>query len=180
MEEQFVKQLLQGDEKAFDEFTKHYRNYLFRVIYSVLQNEKDAEDVLQEVLMKIHGALPRYNGKGLKTWITRIAVNHSIDWKRKIARRKEDSMDDEALKQHASSGKLVELPLLHKETKEAVHRHLDEMPGNYRDVIYAFYIEEKSYKEIASDLNLEVANVKMKLHRGRSWMKKHWKEEDFK
>jgi RNA polymerase sigma factor (sigma-70 family) len=53
------------------------------------------------------------------------------------------------------------------------------MPPNYRDVIYAYYITEKSYKQIADEQQVEVKTIEMKLYRARNWMKKHWKEDDF-
>lgn len=60
-----------------------HRDYLFRSIYSVLKDQKEAEDATQEVFIKIYTSLPKYENQGFKTWITRIAINHAIDMRRK-------------------------------------------------------------------------------------------------
>ena len=164
-----------GNEQAFRFLIETYKNYVFRVIYPVLRNEKDAEDALQEIWIKTYNALPHYANQGFKTWLSRIAVNHAIDTKRKRERLKEtiDADLDKGLFEDA------EAPLIRKEVREKVYRRLREMPENYRDVITAYYIKEKSYKEIAMEQNVEVKTVETKLYRARVWMKKHWKEEDF-
>ena len=59
----------------------------------IVRNEKDAEDVTQEVFVKIYYALPKYKKQGFKTWITRIAMNHSIDLTRKQQRKQESVVD---------------------------------------------------------------------------------------
>jgi len=71
------------------------------------------------------------------------------------------------------------VPLLKKEQRETVRKRIDELPINYRDVIVAYYITEKNFKEIAEEQHVAVKTVEVKLHRARKWMKKHWKEDDF-
>ncbi|MCH1624658.1 sigma-70 family RNA polymerase sigma factor [Fredinandcohnia quinoae] len=168
-----------GDEHAFRLLVERYKNSIFKVIYPILKNEKDAEDAAQEVFLKIYYALPEYNSQGLKTWMTRIAVNHAIDMKRKKQRQKEITIEPEEFSQLSQSDENVVVPLLRKEQRELVRNRLDEMPPNYREVIYAYYITEKSYKQIADEQRVEVKTVETKLYRARSWMKKHWKEDDF-
>ncbi|MGY3716354.1 RNA polymerase sigma factor [Sutcliffiella cohnii] len=164
-----------GNEQAFTFLIETYKNYVYQVIYPVLRNEKDAEDALQEVWMKLFDALPQYTGQGFKTWLARIAMNHAIDMRRKKQRLREVVEEQLETEKVEDTEKL----LLKKESKEVVHRRLQEMPENYRDVITAYYIREKSYKEIAHEQNIEVKTVETKLYRARVWMKKHWREEDF-
>ncbi|MGR6013704.1 sigma-70 family RNA polymerase sigma factor [Bacillus paranthracis] len=73
----------------------------------------------------------------------------------------------------------IEALLLTKEQKLLIAQKLRELPDNYRDVVLAHYLEEKSYQEIALQENIEVKTVEMKLYRARKWIKKHWKEEEF-
>ncbi|MFT4414615.1 sigma-70 family RNA polymerase sigma factor [Fredinandcohnia humi] len=168
-----------GDEQAFRLLVERYKNALFKAIYPILRHEKDAEDATQEVFLKIYYALPQYNSQGLKTWMTRIAINHAIDSKRKKQRQQETVYEPEELTLHSASRDQVIVPLLQKEQRELVKSRLEEMPSNYRDVIQAYYISEKSYKQIAEELEVEVKTVETKLYRARSWMKKHWREDDF-
>jgi RNA polymerase sigma factor (sigma-70 family) len=174
----FIEKLKSKDGDAFRTLIEEYGNALFKTVYAILRDKQEAEDALQEAFLKIYHSLPSYQSQGLKTWLTRIAVNHAIDVKRKKSKMKEDlgSAEFEGTKDSANNI----LPfLLKRERNEAVHKRMKEIPINYRQVIYAYYIEEKSQKEIAFEQNIEVKTVEMKLYRARNWMKKHWKEEDF-
>ncbi|MBG9612600.1 RNA polymerase sigma factor SigW [Bacillus cereus] len=111
--------------------------------------------------------------------MARIATNHAIDYKRKKARENEElSLCKETEGNNKSSHNIEDL-LLTKEQKLLIAQKLRELPENYRDVVLAHYLEEKSYQEIALQENIEVKTVEMKLYRARKWIKKHWKEEEF-
>lgn len=134
----------------------------------------------QEVFVQIHTALPQYKAKGLKSWMARIAVNKAIDHKRKIERRQENltqSMEDVLV---AKADDDTERALLDKEKQGLVQKMLRGMPPNYRDVVHAFYLEEKSHKQIAVEQGVAEKTVASRLYRARKWMQKHWREEDFK
>jgi len=144
-----------------------------------LKDQKEAEDATQEVFIKIYTSLPKYENQGFKTWITRIAVNHAIDMRRKRQRRKEEMTEE--LESHIGGSQAddVELEVIKRERQKLVQQRLEEVPANYRDVIYGFYIQEKSYQEMASEQNVQVKTIETKLYRARLWIKTHWKEEDF-
>ncbi|MDR4888161.1 sigma-70 family RNA polymerase sigma factor [Fredinandcohnia sp. QZ13] len=178
-DEVLIEKAKAGDEHAFRLLIEKYKNLVFKAIYPVLRHEKDAEDAAQEVFLKIYYALPQYSAQGFKAWITRISVNHAIDVKRKKQRQNELILEPDDLPVLSSSEESVVIPLLRKEQRELVKNRLHDMPANYREVIEAYYIAEKSYKQIAIEQQLEVKTVEMKLYRARNWMKKHWKEDDF-
>ncbi|WP_259391576.1 RNA polymerase sigma factor [Paenibacillus sp. 1011MAR3C5] len=156
----------------------------------MLHSPHDAEDVTQEVLLLIYRSLPNCRMDGLKTWITRIAVNRAIDFKRSKARRPEQLMEQETVDlqktEFQTDGMLSALPApaaesiaLHAEELRYIHARVDELPDRYREVIHAFYIEEKSYEQIADETGLERKSVESRLYRARSWMRRHWRKEDF-
>nr|WP_309484850.1 sigma-70 family RNA polymerase sigma factor [Bacillus aquiflavi] len=152
---------------------------MFRTIFAVLRDQKEAEDAAQEVFLKIYHSLPQYENQGFKTWITRIAVNYAIDVRRKRARRREDvvgSINDDIFPTERMS---IESELIRKERRKLVRQKLHELPKNYRDVVYGFYIEEKSYQQLSEEQHVQVKTIETKLYRARQWMKKHWKEDDF-
>ncbi|MBD8069635.1 sigma-70 family RNA polymerase sigma factor [Bacillus sp. PS06] len=178
-DEKLIEKAIAGNEQAFRFLIEKYRNYLYKVVYSVVRNENDAEDVTQEAFIKIYYALPKYQHQGFKTWMTRIAMNTAIDLKRKHARQKESVVEQDALSVMAESEEDVVVPLLRKEQSEVVRNRINELPDNYREVIQAYYLTEKNYKQIAQEQQVAVKTVEVKLHRARKWMKKHWKEDDF-
>lgn len=174
-----IEKIKLGDDEAFRLLVEKYRNDLFRIIYSVLKDQKESEDAVQEVFIKIYTSLPKYENQGFKTWITRIAVNHAIDIKRRQQRRREDISEIVELDGKDRNGKDLESEVIHRERRQLVRERLNELPDNYRDVIYGYYIAEKSYQQMALEQNVQVKTIETKLYRARIWMKKHWREEDF-
>jgi RNA polymerase sigma factor (sigma-70 family) len=174
-----IEKVLSGHDHAFRLLVEKYHNDLFRVIYAVLRDQKEAEDAAQEVFLKIYTSLPKYENQGFKTWITRIAVNHAIDVKRKRDRRKEDVTDSAEYEFLNSQSVSVETEVINAERQRFVRKKLTELPENYQKVIYDFYIAEKSYQQMAEEQNVQVKTIETKLYRARNWMKKHWEEDDF-
>ncbi|WP_420489822.1 RNA polymerase sigma factor [Neobacillus drentensis] len=174
-----IEKVREGNEHAFRLLVEKYRNDVFRTVFAVLRDQKEAEDAAQEVFMKIYTSLSQYENQGFKTWMTRIAVNHAIDIKRKQARRREEVVD--ALEQQAlgTPRDSVEKEIIENDQRKLVRKRLDELPENYREVIYGFYIAEKSYQQMAEEQKVQVKTIETKLYRARSWMKKNWKEDDF-
>lgn len=174
-----IQKIKDGNDHAFRLLVERYWMDLYRVIYAILRDQKEAEDAVQEVFLKIYLSLFRYKDQGFKAWMIRIAVNHAIDVKRKRDRRQEELTD--LIDVHSISGKacVVEEEVLTRARKKRLQDKLEELPENYRNVIFDFYIEEKSQKQIANEQQIQIKTVETRLYRARKWMKKHWKEDDF-
>lgn len=131
--------------------------------------------------MKIYTSLPQYRHQGLKTWMTRIAVNKAIDFKRAKARKREELTNEweghgvEPLPRESS----VEDTVVCRERRARVRDYVDQLPESYRDVVVAFYIEEKSYQQIAEEQQIALKTVESKLYRAKQYMRKIWKEEEW-
>ncbi len=171
--------MLQGSDHAFRLVVEKYRNDVFRTVFAVLRDQKEAEDAAQEVFLKIYNSLPQYENQGFKTWMTRIAVNHAIDVKRKQARKKEEVTEVLELQTFGTPKDGVEQEVIQQDRKRIVRKRLNELPENYREVIYGFYIAEKSYQEMADEQKVQVKTIETKLYRARNWIKNNWKEDDF-
>ena len=181
-DEQLVDLILAGDREAFRLLMERHANYVYQAAYGVLRHAKDAEDAAQEAFVNIYLSLPKYERKGLKSWMSRIAVNKAIDHKRKLLRRKEQSMDEEtnaAQLDIADPQVNIEQQALRAEMQRIIRRNMVQLPDNYREVIIAYYVEEKSYQQIAADQGAELKTIASKLHRAKKWMKKNWKEGDY-
>jgi len=162
---------------------KAYYDHVYRTAYAVLHHHQDAEDVTQEVFVQIYRALPEYRQQGLKTWITRITVNRAIDARRKLGRQKVHACDDQQLQEQAEGQWQEELSteqqVIRQERQQLIQEELEQLPQHYRDVIQSFYMEEKSYEEIAVEQGLERKSIESRLYRARLWLKRHWRKEDF-
>lgn len=184
IEQEWINKIYTGGAAAYKDFVKEYYEHVYRTAYAVLHHHQDAEDVTQEVFVQIYRALPEYRNQGLKTWITRITVNRAIDARRKLARQKVTVVQDEQwIEDHAQQADYnehsTEQIIMLQERKELIQEELDRVPEHYKDVIHAFYIDEKSYEEIAKELGLEKKSVESRLYRARLWLKRHWRREDF-
>ena len=175
-----MRKVISGDSGAFRLLIDKYRNYLFQVVYPIVSHPKDAEDVAQEAFVQIFLSLPDYEFQGFKTWMTRIAVNKAIDFKRRERRRGRVETIPHEQADFSTGIDEAEDRYLREERRNRLLQRLSELPEPYRDVIYAFYIEEKTYQEIARRTGLAVKTVESRLYRARQWIRAHWKEEDFR
>ncbi|WP_229717146.1 RNA polymerase sigma factor [Paenibacillus aceti] len=176
----FIQQLRQGDREAFRELVQTYRNHVYRVAYSVLHDEQEAEDAAQETFLQIYKSLSEYREQGFKTWLTRIALHKAIDLKRKRERRKEQQGDVMEIASYMSApSEHVLKGLLDEEQRQELRQKIEELPAGHQTIITAFYLQGKSYGQIAMELNIAEKTVESKLYRARMWMREHWKEEDW-
>ena len=166
-----------------------YGPHIYKTVYAVLQSSHDAEDVTQEVLLQIYRSLPTYRLDGIKTWITRIAINKAIDWRRSRLRRPEQLVNSSVADTDAYSTSDVdgwqarapaaEAQAMERSSKLQLTEQLQQLPENYRAIVKSYYIEDKSYEEIAHETGLQIKGVETRLYRARNWMKRHWRREDF-
>ncbi|WP_245773193.1 RNA polymerase sigma factor [Paenibacillus catalpae] len=182
-DEQWITAIKNGGPAAFQTFVDEYGPYIYRTVYAVIRSPHDAEDVTQEALLQIYRSLPEFRMDGFKTWITRIAVNKAIDWKRSRMRKPEELIDSlaqlEAEGIMKGNGMPVEAAVMHREEQRRVRKQVEQLPDNYREVVTAYYMDNKSYEEIAEQTGLEKKSVESRLYRARNWIKRHWRKEDF-
>lgn len=177
-DEQLIEKAKHGSEHAYRLLIERYKTHVIRTILPIIRDRHDAEELAQEVFVRLYYSLSSYEAKGFKTWLTRMAVNYAIDEKRRRTRRAEDELGEFENTEN-TSGNLVEEAVLKKEMQQLVRQKVVELPDNYRDIVVSYYIEEKSYQEIAAEQRLEIKTVEMKLYRARKWIRARWKEEEF-
>ncbi|RCW41201.1 RNA polymerase sigma factor [Paenibacillus prosopidis] len=182
-DEDWIKAIQNGGPEQYRPFVQAYGPYIYRTVFAVLHSPHDAEDVTQEVLLQIYRSLPECRLDGLKTWITRIAVNRAIDFKRSRARRPEELSGGEVIpdssQEQPAGMPAAETIAMEREDKRQIRVLVDRLPDNYREVVTAYYMEDKSYEQIAVETGLERKSVESRLYRARSWIKRHWRKEDF-
>src|SRR5512132_1819053 len=158
MEEE-VRRLLSGRQydAALERLLDLYQKRVFRMAVMMLRNPALAEDVTQDIFVKLWRALPLYGGRAaLSTWLYTIARNTCLSAVRAQSLRATDPLVDcaaEAAPDTAAGGSL--------------ERCLAALPAMQRDVITLFYLEERSVKDVAGLLDLPEGTVKSHLHRAR-------------
>jgi len=163
-----------GDQDAFGELVVKHRDRIHRLVFGLLRDSGEAEDVTQEVFVKAFYRLSSYKGNSaFYTWLYRVAVNAATDWRKKWRRRKGLSLEDGPV---GSAGLKDEGPrperLAHgRELGERIEWALAEMPEKYRVMIVLREYEGLSYEEIARVLELRKGTVESRLFRARERLK---------
>ena len=172
-----------GDEEAFNKIVDNFKSPLINFIYRYTGNLPDAEDLAQEVFIRIYKAKDKYTPIAkFSTWMFRIAANLCLDYKKKqksdslynrkllFARNKEGEEIQEETYDNSEKGIEQSLELL--ETGKAVQEALFSIPENQRLAIILKVYEDKSYEEIAEILGVSVSSVESLLFRARQNLKK--------
>ncbi len=170
-----------GDMAALDSLVEKLMPKLYPVCLSMLRNSFDAEDLLQEALIRIMGSLDKFTGKSsFYTWAYRITVNCCLDFFRKEKRKATISLEEKVasgvIAPRTDAADPAEL-LEHKEIVERVQSALATVPEIYRDIVILFDISGMSLNEVAEFMNVPVGTVKSRLYRGRKLLGQVLREE---
>ena len=143
-----------------------FRRKVFGLAYSFLRDREAAEDVTQEIFIKVWRALPGFDGRAsMSTWIYAIARNASLSALR--ARRPQSSLSDPEVLAAVES--LDPVPSADASVdRAAIERLVAQLPTKQRQVIMLFYMEGASHEEVATMLGMPVGTVKTLLHRARA------------
>lgn len=170
-----VKKAKDGDLAAFGELVRRYERRIYRTARQILQNDEDAEDVLQEAMLKAFEHLGSFQEQSkFYTWLVRIAVNESL---MKLRKRKSDrtvSLDESIetdeepiVREIAVWDENPEQKYTQAEMREILDGAIDSLKPIFRTVFILRDVEELSTEETAEALGLSIAAVKSRLLRAR-------------
>jgi len=153
---------------AFELILERYKDKVFRLAYSMWHDPTQAEDSTQDVFVRIWKGLPGYHGgAALSTWIYAIARNTCLSELKKRYARPTVSLEapeNEPMRESLAS---PSVPAQEAGAGMDVHALLSRLPEKYRQVITLFYLEQKSYEEVAEILGVPLGTVKTNLFRAR-------------
>ena len=164
----YIDATINGDTKAFTVLIDRYKHMVFTLALKILKNREEAEEVSQDVFVKVYQVLVSFKGDSkFSTWIYKIAYYRSLDYLKKQKRGLSASSLDSDKEYHLPSieNNLDALEL--KERKQAIKSAIDELPTDDAVVITLHYFEELSLKEIAKIIGVEANTVKVRLFRSR-------------
>lgn len=183
-DERLVKEALNGDEEAYKKLVEKYERSLYFHILKMIKDKEQVEDLVQETFVKAFDNLSSYNTRyAFSTWIYRIATNHTIDYLRKKKLKtlsidepvntKEGDMEIQLPDKSASTDRKI----IKKQRQKMVRKAIEDLPEKYRRVIQMRHMEEKSYKEIAGELEMPLGTVKAHIFRARELLYKALKDK---
>src|SRR5687768_4552090 len=180
---EFVDRLRNGDADAFDTLITRYSGDIYSLLYRMTQDAEEAGDLTQETFLSALKSIRSFRGEAeLKTWLFRIALNHSRNrfrwWKRR--KRNETVSLDKPLGEGtatisdtiADDGETPEQAVLRMELRRRLVGAVNALPEIFRETIVLCDIEGLGYAEIAVALGINIGTVKSRLARGREQLRK--------
>jgi len=167
------------DELAVRAITKRYNRRLFRLARSILRDDAEAEDVVQESYVRAFTGLDLFRGDAsFGTWITRIAVNEALG----RLRRRRPTIDWETYSENRTTAQVIDFPasavsndpermMAQSEVRAVLERAIDELPHAFRAVFVARIVEGLTIEETADLFGLKPETVKTRLHRARALLR---------
>ena len=156
---------------AFTAAAEQYQDMVYRIALSHLGNVQDAEDAVQEVFLKLYRQNTSPVGDSLRFWLIRVTINHCRDILRSPWRKRRVSMTELAEQQ---------APVFDRMEQRELFDTVMALPEKYRTVLYLFYYEELSIREISELLKVSQSSVTTRLTRARMTLKEKlevWQDE---
>ncbi len=176
-DEELLKKVKNGDVDAFEEIIAKYEKKVFSLIYNMLKNDNDIEDIAQEVFVKVYKNIGKFHGNSsLYTWIYRITTNLCLDYIKKqksviYIDEKIQTDDGEVDFQLPSEEKLQDELYEEKELKQKLEKSIAKLPDKQRVMIVLRDIKGLSYEEISEILEIKLGTVKSQINRARLKLK---------
>lgn len=176
-----IRRILAGEKHLFHELIRPCERSIYFLLFSLLKNETEAEDVAQDTVIKVYQNLDKFRGESqFRTWVLSIARNEGLGRLRKISNRREDSLEADTDEQTGDYTPAIltswrEIPAEALESKElgnVLRKAIEGLPEIYRNVVLLRDIEELDIRETAAVLKISEASVKVRLHRARALLQR--------
>lgn len=159
-----IAKVLAGDTEAYSAIVERYSSRVFALAMRITRDSADAQDVAQEAFVKAFSNLRRFRGKSnFSTWLYSIAYNSAISYARRKKREKnvgDTNLIPETAEIDADSALEAEFAIL--------ENVLAALPPQERAILFLFYKEDKSLKDIAQIMSISLSSAKVRLHRARA------------
>lgn len=176
-DEELVELAQAGEYAAYEEIVRRFQDKAFRLAFSLMKNETDAQDVVQEAFLNMYRKLDTFQGQSaFGSWMYRVVVNAALMRLRKKKRRSEVPVSDEEGEFREDDYYVASVPewrvradeaAENRELRQKIIEAVDELPPKYQTVFLLKEVEGLQLKEIAVVLDLSVGGVKSRLHRAR-------------
>jgi RNA polymerase sigma factor (sigma-70 family) len=177
-DEQIIRSILDGKKNDYELLIRRYNERLFRIGISILKNDTEVEDSMQETYVKAYQQLTTFKGKSqFSTWLSRIMINECL---LKLKRNKKHveftetesySPFETSSDPRLSSTITPEKQLLQKELNTILENAIQQLPQKYQTVFMMREVEKMSIQETAECLKISTVNVKVRLHRAKELLR---------
>ena len=164
-----------GQDARFNEYVVPELEVLYRVAYSITRNKADAEDLVQDTLLRAYRAVERFDGRYPRAWLLTIMRNAQIN---RVRRKRPELMHDPdetmaRMADESAEAADAETQIVDQTLAAPIESALNALPDKFRSVVELVDINELSYKEAADALGIPVGTVMSRLHRARRNIRQH-------
>lgn len=164
----YITKVINGDTNAFAYLVDNYKGMIYTLAYKMTKSREEAEEISQDTFIKAYRNLSKFKGDSkFSTWLYRIGYHASLDVIKKNKKSNNTFKINEVTFNQIKSVEDVLEGIERKERAEILDKCLTQLPEDERSMIWMFYYDELSLKEIIEVTQLSQANVKVKLHRAR-------------
>lgn len=177
-DEQVVNEVLNTDIEMYEILVKRYDKKLLRYADSIIGNQDDAKDAVQQAFIRAYKNLNSFNSRlKFSSWIYRITHNESVNIMKKSNKLVKKNKD--LILKYTGSDETPHDQALHqKDLVNLTRQNLDRIPLKYKEVLTLHYLEEKSYEEISDILRIPLGTVSTRMRRAKLTLKKLFSEKD--
>ncbi|HOP30656.1 MAG TPA: RNA polymerase sigma factor [Spirochaetota bacterium] len=174
---EIINRVLEGDKSAFADIIKKYQNMVFRYVYYQFGNYDEALDITQDIFITVMEALGSFRQESkFSTWLYSIMVNHCKNYKKKNSRYSTVPLkifrgDEEVDLQLQDTRENPEERIINEDSLRILKEEINKLPEDFREILTLRDIEGLSYNEISDILGINLSNVKVRIHRGREYLK---------
>ena len=176
---ELIEQISERNAPAFEILFERYRHLLLKHILHIVRGERAAEDLVQEVFLRVWTSAAQWDGRGeLRSWLYRIATNLALNYLRTVHRRRqqplevpEEPYDDEDNVPTQMPTWLIDgaspdpqAMLEQAEQSEFLWELVDDLPDGKREVLHLVYGAEMDIRQVADELGVPIGTVKSRLH----------------
>ncbi|MGN6194335.1 MAG: RNA polymerase sigma factor [Ginsengibacter sp.] len=167
-DQHYINLVIGGDCHAFAVLVDRYKNFVFTLSIKMLQNREEAEEVAQDVFIKVYRSLQKFKTESkFSTWLYRITYNTCLDRMRSKKRNTPVFSFDHFAEDEAVSLMNVLDTIEERERKQMIQKCLDLLPAEDSFLLTLYYFQENSLKEISKIMSINENNLKLKLFRSR-------------
>jgi RNA polymerase sigma factor (sigma-70 family) len=157
---------------SWEEIVSQHSARVYRLAYRLTGNSHDAEDLTQEVFVRVFRSLSSYTPGTFEGWLHRITTNLFLDQARRKAKIRFDALGEDAESRIPSRTAAPDTQVLDGLFDDDVEAALSALPPDFRAAVVLCDIEGLSYEEIADVLSLKLGTVRSRIHRGRTMLRK--------